>query len=152
MPKKAENGNYTRPEISSEYVLGLIEEYKANVLSKRKYRNDVVVRYYRHEKDGDKATFLVEYGFYLHERPIKNQKRYKEKTTNVIYFGHEFPESDLKFITTMLLENGMKIKRLEPFKDYDGWKRKAIEIGYSTRFEKLDVMSVEDVRDFSMPE
>lgn len=132
----------------SDYLNELIQAYRKDVLSKRKYRNDVVVRYYRHEPDGDKVKVLSEYGFYIHERPIPDEKRFQEFGSNVIYYGHDFPESDLKFIAAMLVSNGMEIKSIQPFKDFDGWKHKSVEIGANSRLDKKKSLTLTDIRNF----
>ena len=134
----------------SKYLDDLIQTYLKNVLSKRKYRNDVVVRYYHHESDGDKVSVLSQYGFYIHERPIPDEKRYQEFGSNVIYYGHDFPESDLRFIAAMLISNGMEIKSIQPFKDFDGWKHKSIEIGANPRVDKKKVLTLKEIRDFKV--
>lgn len=137
----------TASSSDEDYFSKMIQDYKTNVLTKRKYRNDVVVRYYRHESDGDKAQLLVDYGFYLHERPL-GRNRYENLSSNIIYFGQEFPERDLKLIAYLLVKNGIPIKELRPFKDYDGWKKKAIEIGGSSKLADSPVLSFEDIRSF----
>ena len=135
---------------ASKYLDDLILAYRRNVLSKRKYRNDVVVRYYHHEPDGDKVSVLSQYGFYIHERPIPDEKRYQEFGSNVIYYGHDFPESDLRFIAAILISNGMDIKSIQPFKDYDGWKHKSIEIGANPRVDKKKALTLQEIRDFKV--
>jgi hypothetical protein len=135
---------------NSTYLNGLIQEYRQTVLSKRKYRNDVVVRYYRHEPDGDQIKVLSEFGFYIHERPIPDENRFKKFGSNVIYYGHDFPESDLKFIAALLISRGMEIKNIQPFKDFDGWKHKSIEIGANSKLDKKKPLSLEDIQAFKM--
>ena len=130
------------------YFNHLIKEYKATVLSKRKYRNDVVVRYYKHEPDSASANILVDYGFYLHIRPVA-KARFKTQNSNVIYYGHEFPERDLKLIAYLLVKSGIPIKRIQAFKDFDGWKQKSIEIGGRAKFNQLKTLSLSDIRSFS---
>lgn len=131
------------------YFTDLIQGYKTNVLSQRKYRNDVVVRYYKHEPDGDNANILVDYGFYLHVRPVA-EDRFKIQNSNVIYYGHEFPERDLKLIAYLLVKNGIPIKRIQAFKNFDGWKKKSIEIGGSASLDKMKTLTLSDIRSFSV--
>jgi len=132
------------------YFLEMIRDYQANVLSKRKYRNDVVVRYYRHESDEAKAQLLVDFGFYLHERPV-DKSRFKNISSNVIYFGNGFPERDLKLITYLLVKNGIPIKRLQPFKNYNGWKKNSIEIGGNPKLTEKPTLTFSEIRSFSVP-
>jgi len=130
------------------YFSEMIRDYKANVLTKRKYRNDVVVRYYKHESDVDKALVLVDYGFYLHERPV-DKTRYKSTNSNVLYYGREFPEGDLKLIAYLLVKNGIPIKRLQPFKNYDGWKKNALEIGGNPALSDRAILTYAQIRAYS---
>lgn len=130
----------------------MLADYKANVLTKRKYRNDVVVRYYKHEPDGDNADVLVDYGFYLHVREVVNKDRYKNLMSNVIYYGHEFPESDLRLITYLLVQSGIEIKAVRKFQDFDGWKRKAIEIGGDPKLASKSPMTLDQIRNIRVPE
>ena len=129
------------------YFSNLLKTYKTEVQSKRKYRNDVVVRYYKHESDGAQADVLVDYGFYLHVRPVAKE-RFKTQNSNVIYYGHEFPESDLKLIAYLLVTNGIPIKRIQPFKDFDGWKKKSIEIGGSSSLDSRRTLTLANIRAF----
>jgi hypothetical protein len=142
--------NQRRSNESTTYLEDLIKEYKRTVLSQRKYRNDVVVRYYRHEPDGDQVKVLSEYGFYIHERPIPDEKRFKNFGSNVIYYGHDFPESDLKLIAALLISQGMEIKSIQPFKDFNGWKHKSIEIGANSRIDAKRPMTINDVKNLTV--
>ncbi|MEQ9230472.1 MAG: hypothetical protein RIF46_07290 [Cyclobacteriaceae bacterium] len=135
----------------ADFFEEMVKEYKATTLKERKYRNDVVVRYYRHEPDGDRAQVLVYFGFYLHERPVSNQEEFNNVMSNVIYYGKDFPESDLKLITYLLIKNGIEIKELRRFKDFDGWKRKAIEIGASSYLKDKPVLTFDEIRELSSP-
>lgn len=135
-----------------EFFEDLITEYRESVLTRRKYRNDVVVRYYKHQPDSTKADTLVDYGFYLHVRPVSDRERYASMGSNVISFGKDFPERDLKLITYLLVTNGIEIKRIRPFKDYDGWKRKAIEIGADKRLVNQRTLTLEQIKALSVPD
>jgi len=133
------------------YFIEMIRDYRANVLTERKYRNDVVIRYYQHESDQDKVHVLVDYGFYLHMRPV-NKNRYKSTDSNVIYYGQEFPERDLKLIAYLLIKNGIPIKEILPFKDFDGWKKKSLEIGGNPKLENKPTLSFGQIREYSIPD
>lgn len=142
-------GNDISTSADESYFLEMIQEYKTNVFNKRKYRNDVVVRYYRHASDGDRVRLLVDYGFYLHVRPV-GRHHYKNLDSNVIYFGQKFPEKDLKLIAYLLVKNGIPIKQLQPFKNYNGWKKKAIEIGGRAKFVEHPTLTFSEIRTFKM--
>jgi hypothetical protein len=134
------------------YFEQFLINYKEEVQSKRKYRNDVVVRYYKHEADGERANLLVDYGFYLHIRPVNNPDHYATFESNILYYGKEFPERDIKLIAYLLVRNGIGIKKILPFKDYDGWKRKSIEIGANARLQNAPVLSLSEIRYFKRAE
>lgn len=129
-----------------EYFSQLLNEYKQEVLKNRRYRNDVVVRYYKHSPDGDKANVLVDYGFYLHVRPVSDSGRYESTMSNVIYYGEDFPKSDLKLITYLLVSNGIGIKEIRRFKDFDGWKRNSIEIGGDPKLTNSNTLTFQAIR------
>ena len=129
----------------------MIADYRANVLSENPYRPDVVVRYYKHLKDGDMANVLVDYGFYLHVRPVPNTYEFENLRSNVIYHGSEFPERDLQLITYLLIQNGIEIKEIRKFRDYSGWKNKSIEIGASALLENEPVLTLSQVRSVRVP-
>lgn len=130
----------------SEYFEQMVVDYKNNVLSERRYRNDVVVRYYKHVPDEDRAEVLVDYGFYLHERKVRDSVRYNSIMSNVIYYGMDFPSEDLKLITYLLVNNGLEIKEIRRFKDFDGWKRNAIEIGGDPSLDNAPIISLQKIR------
>lgn len=134
---------------SEAYFVEMVSAYRANVLTKRKYRNDVVVRYYQHESDQDKAHVLVDYGFYLHVRPLHSYG-YKSTDSNVIHYGKDFPERDLKLIAYLLIKNGIFIKQIQPFKDFDGWKKRSIEIGGDPKLENQPTLSFGEIRAYSI--
>ncbi len=126
----------------------MIQNYKENVLRTRKYRNDVVIRYYKHDQDQEKAKILNEFGFYLHERPVS---KYRKSTlrSNTIHYGEDFPLRDIQLIAYLLLENGVEIKRIAPFKNYGGWKHKSIEIGADASLKKATSLSLSDIRNYA---
>jgi len=127
------------------YFEKLVENYKNKVLSQTEYRNDVVVRYYKHLRDSGRAEVLVPYGFYLHVRPV-DSSGYVTNICNMINYGQDFPVQDIKLIAYLLLENGMPIKRVVPFKYFDGWKHKSIEIWADPSLENAPPLSLEELR------
>jgi hypothetical protein len=153
-PMKKEEVNktsITNSDNAESYFKQLIQDYQQNVLTKRKYRNDVVVRYYRHSSDQDRAKILVDFGFYLHERPV-SKLRFDTVDSNVIYYGHDFPERDLKLITYLLVKNGIPIKSIRPFKDYDGWKRKSLEIGGIPKLQMKPTLTFSQIQNYKVQE
>jgi len=125
-----------------------IADYEQNVQTKRRYRNDVVVRYYRHRSDSTRADVLVGYGFYLHVRPTATPEQYETYDTNIIYYGKDFPERDIKLIAYLLVTNGIGIKELRPFKLADGWKHNSIEIGTNVKLTNKPALTLSQIRSF----
>ena len=90
-------------------------------------REDVVIRYYRHEQDGDKVYSLKNLGYYIHE---KEATETVGLGSNVLYYGDDVNVEDIRIVAYQLLETGMSIKAIAPsqFK----WKANSIEIGTDT--------------------
>lgn len=150
-PAKPKNVRTSSPVNAADdqaYFEQFISDYKENVQSKRRYRNDVVVRYYRHQSDSTRADVLVPYGFYLHVRPIVSTEQYENYDTNIIYYGKDFPERDIKLITYLLVQNGIGIKAIRPFKLADGWKHNSIEIGTNVKLVNQPILTLAQIRSF----
>jgi len=148
---KAITAKVTKPTASADdqaYFDQFIIDYKENVQAKRKYRNDVVVRYYRHLPDDTRADVLVGYGFYLHIRPVSNPEHDEKYGSNIIYYGKDFPERDIKLIAYLLLQNDIKIKEIRPFKDKDGWKHNSIEVGANIKIHQKPALTLSQIRNF----
>ena len=114
---------------SNEYPT--LEDLKENYISIKnaaledgRSREDVVIRYYKHEKDGDKVYALKDLRYYLHEKPATETKGLG---SNVMYYGDEVNKEDIQVVAFTLLENGIPLKSIERSK-YD-WKSNSIEIG-----------------------
>ncbi len=119
----------TNSSASNEYLT--LEDLKENYISIKnaaledgRSREDVVIRYYKHEKDGDKVYALKNLRYYLHEKPATETKGLG---SNVMYYGDEVNKEDIQVVAFILLENGIPLKSIERSK-YD-WKSNAIEIG-----------------------
>lgn len=87
-------------------------------------REDVVIRYYRHEKDGEKVYALRELGYYIHE---KEATETAGMGSNVIYYGDQVNREDIQIVAYTLLEKGIPLKSIQ--KTQFEWKFNSIEIG-----------------------
>lgn len=117
-------------ENATGYFDQLVEDYRDEILSQlpeKKNRTDIVVRYYNHEADQNRAEILQQYGFYLHKRPVDEQL--SQYPSNTIYYGDDVSTRDIHLIAYLLLQNGMDIKAIQLSKYHDSWKSRAVEIG-----------------------
>ncbi|MEP0984593.1 hypothetical protein [Ekhidna sp.] len=90
-------------------------------------REDVVIRYYKHEKDGNKVYPLKKLGYYIHE---KEANETQGLGSNVLYYGGDVNIEDIQIVAFTLLANGLPIKSIE--RSQFEWKSNAIEIGTDT--------------------
>ncbi|WP_424962366.1 hypothetical protein [Ekhidna sp.] len=107
-------------------------------------REDVVIRYYRHDQDGDKVYSLKELGYYIHE---KEATETEGLGSNVMYYGANVTVEDIQIVAYMLLSNGLPLKSIEP-SSYS-WKANAIEIGTDPDILDDGNLTESDVRNFS---
>jgi hypothetical protein len=133
------------------YFQEMVRNYLKLVMKEKKYRNDVVVRYYLHARDSGRVDTLSAYGFYLHVRPV-GRKGSISHTSNVIYYGRDFPVQDVQLIAYLLLQNDLPIKRILPFKNFDGWKHKSIEIEADPALENAPALSLKELRSLRLGE
>ena len=107
-------------------------------------REDVVIRYYRHDQDGDKVYSLKELGYYIHE---KEATETEGLGSNVMYYGANVAVEDIQIVAYMLLSSGLPLKSIEP-SSYS-WKANAIEIGTDPDILDDDNLTESDIRRFS---
>lgn len=140
----------TENKISTDqYFKNLIADYKADVLSNlppNKARTDIVIRYYRHPRDGNGAYALDKLGYYIHERPVN--PKYEKFQSNAIYYGDSVKLKDLMIVGYSLLKEGVPIKVIKPSKFGDSWKSRSIEIGTDTTLLKLPNLTLEELQNF----
>lgn len=127
-----------------------LEDLKKNYLSIKnasllegRSREDVVIRYYKHEKDGNKVYSLRKLRYYLHEKPATETEGLG---SNVIYYGDQVKPEDIQIVAYTLLENGIPLKSIERSK-FD-WKSNAIEIGTDSLLIGTRNMTKDQIRDF----
>lgn len=140
------NGNDTR-SIADSGLSDLKNAYLAPILERLpegQLRPDIVVRYYKHEKDGNKVYVLKDLGYYIHEKVAKETAGLG---SNVIYYGDRVPVQDIKLVALTLIQSGLLIKDIQPtqFK----WKSKAIEIGTDIELADSPPLNANEVLTFS---
>lgn len=138
-PKKESTPNFQNlSELKNLYLAPKIANLPPGHL-----REDVVIRYYRHDQDEDKVYSLKELGYYIHE------KEAIETTglgSNVMYYGDDVKLEDIQIVAYSLLSKGLPIKSIEPTRF--SWKSNAIEIGTNPDLLEAPNLTNEDVRQF----
>ncbi len=107
-------------------------------------REDIVVRYYKHQKDASKVYTLRKLGYYLHEREAQDSKDYG---SNVLYYGSDVDLRDIQLVAYTLVQNGVPLKAIKQ-SQYD-WKYNAIEIGADSLLANNPLLSVADIQGFN---
>lgn len=116
----------------SEFFTDLIESYDARRVSENESesRADVVIRYYKKNKDKDRVYKLRDLGFYIHERPAESDFDVYE--SNAIFYGDSVKREDLMLIAYKLIDNGLTLQSITLSKFHDAWKAHSVEIGTDT--------------------
>ena len=112
-------------------------------LSSGQLREDIVIRYYRHDLDGDKVYSLRELGYYIHEKEATGTVGLG---SNILYYGHEVNIEDIQIVAYTLLEKGLLIKSIEPTQHE--WKFNSIEIGTDQNVIDARTLTAADVSAF----
>lgn len=107
-------------------------------------REDVVIRYYRHDKDGDKIYSLRDLGYYIHE---KEATETAGLGSNVLYYGSEVAVEDIQIVAYTLLEVGLPLKSIQPtqFK----WKSTSLEVGTDTLLLNDATLTDAEIKNFN---
>ncbi|WP_462247227.1 hypothetical protein [Ekhidna sp.] len=106
-------------------------------------REDVVIRYYKHQKDGYKVYSLKALGYYIHE---KQATETAGLGSNVLYYGDDVNNSDIQIVALTLLAEGLPIKSILPTQF--SWKATSIEIGTDTLLINEEILSEADIKSF----
>lgn len=106
-------------------------------------REDVVVRYYKHEDDGNRMYSLRRLGYYLHEREAEDNIG---MASNALYYGSDVDVRDIQLVAYTLLEAGMPLKAIRK-SAYD-WKYNSIEIGADASVQDNPVLKKSDIQSF----
>lgn len=107
-------------------------------------RTDVVIRYYKKAKDGDKIFRLRALGFYIHERP--SSEKFDQYASNAIYYGDKVSLEDIKMVAYTLMRQGVDIKTIEPSQFFSDWKAHSIEIGTDDTMQDMPSLTLGDIR------
>lgn len=106
-------------------------------------RDDIVIRYYRHDKDGYTVYSLRDLGYYIHE---KEAVETAGLGSNVMYYGSEVTLEDIQIVAYTLIDQGMELKSIQPT-SFD-WKYNSIEIGTDEGLEGAASLTSEDIKSF----
>lgn len=126
-----------------DYFQNLKNAYLSPILAEvpqGRSREDVVVRYYKHNKDNDKVYALKALGYYLHEKEAEDSKEYG---SNVLYYGSDVDLRDIQIVAYTLLQNGVPLRAIEP-SQFD-WKYHSLEIGADSLLEDRRVLSIDKI-------
>ncbi|WP_370090268.1 hypothetical protein [Ekhidna sp.] len=136
---RAVNSDESLAFLKNNYLAPIIAKLPAGQL-----REDVVIRYYRHDQDGDKVYALKELGYYIHE---KEANETAGLGSNVLYYGNDVRIEDIKIVALTLLEKGLPLKSIEPTR-FD-WKSTSIEIGTDVNLVDANNLSSAQVTNFT---
>ncbi|MEP2026479.1 MAG: hypothetical protein ABJH98_18620 [Reichenbachiella sp.] len=116
----------------TDFFSNMVEEYYAKRENTRGRisRTDVVIRYYKKEKDKDRVYQLRNLGFYIHERPAEDD--FDDFASNAIFYGDSIKREDLILIAYNMMQNGINLQSLKLSKFHDAWKANSVEIGTDT--------------------
>ncbi|WP_420317537.1 hypothetical protein [Ekhidna sp.] len=106
-------------------------------------REDLVIRYYRHDQDGDKVFSLKKLGYYIHE---KEATETAGLGSNVIYYGDDVSIEDIQIVAYTLIDEGLPLKSIQPTSF--NWKSNAIEIGTDPDLDNYSNLTAEDISNF----
>ena len=126
-------------DLKNRYLAPLI----AN-LPQGQLREDVVIRYYKHEQDGERVYSLRDLGYYIHE---KEASETAGLGSNVLYYGEDVNTEDIQIVAYTLLANGLPLKAIVPTQF--SWKSNSIEIGTDTLLINGVNLSESAIQEFS---
>lgn len=138
-PRASVNSGSTLASLKNNYLAPIIAKLPAGQL-----REDVVIRYYRHDQDGDKVYSLKELGYYIHE---KEANETAGLGSNVLYYGNDVKIEDIRIVALTLIEKGLPIKSIVPTR-FD-WKSNSIEIGTDTNMLDATNLTASQIANFS---
>lgn len=135
----------------TNFFQSLKKVYQASVLDRlgrSKHRTDIIIRYYTHAPDGERVYALQKLGFYIHERPVKDQL--DDYESNAIFYGDEVTKEDLQMVAYTLLQQGMPIKQITQSQFHDSWKSSSIEIGTDTTVTNKAIYTIDQIERLSL--
>ncbi|MFT5640216.1 MAG: hypothetical protein ACI9A7_000313 [Cyclobacteriaceae bacterium] len=130
----------------SAYFDAIWEDYKDKIITQLpigKSRSDLIIRYYKHPKDGDRIKTLKTLRVYIHERPINKVMLPYE--SNAVFYGDSVATDDLQLTIYKLVNAGFPIKKVSLSAYHDSWKTQAIEIGTDTTIMDRAILSLDEI-------
>lgn len=125
-------------DIKNSYISPILAE-----LPEGRSREDVVVRYYKHENDGQEIYSLRKLGYYLHEREAEDNLRLR---SNSLYYGDDVDIRDIRLVAYELIKAGVPLKSIS--RSQFDWKFNSIEIGADSLVENNSILSISDILAF----
>jgi hypothetical protein len=129
------------------YFEEALAAYESDVYSKLERpadRTDIVIRYYKKEKDQGIVYSLKSLGLYVHER--QSDVEFDGSASNTIFYGDSISFSDIEIIAFKLISAGLDLKAIVPSKYHDTWKAHSLEIGYDTLYNDSKSLTLSDIR------
>lgn len=137
---KDPQGSVSFTDLKNGYLAPILAKLPAGQL-----REDITVRYYRHEEDGDGVYALKNLGYYIHEKEVAETAGLG---SNVLYYGSDVSTEDIRIIAYTLVENGIQLKSIAPTQY--GWKSTSVEVGTNPELVDSSIMvSKADALNFS---
>lgn len=133
-----DNGGATLSDLTNGYLALKLAELPPGHL-----REDVVIRYYKHEKDGSKVEQLKDLGYYIH---VREATETAGLGSNVLYYGDQVASEDIQLVAYTLLNKGIPLKSIQ--KTRFEWKSNAMEIGTDTLLLDKPNLTRKQVQEF----
>ncbi len=130
-----------------EYFNRIKAKYQKNVyslLERPKDRTDLVIRYYKKDRDGEVVYSLRNLGLYIHERP--SDIAYRSMSSNAIFYGDSIARRDIEIIAYTLIKAGFNLKVIAPSLYSKTWKNHSLEIGTDSTFIDMPNLKYSDIR------
>ena len=140
-----------RTELSDEdYFREFVRVYKQLKLDgvRPESRKEVVVRYYKKERDKNRVYTLRNLGFYIHQRPTNEE--FADLSSNAIYYGDQVHLEDVKMVAYTLMRQGLELKTIEPSQFHSDWKAHSIEIGADNLMLDASSLTMSDIRNLRL--
>ncbi|MEM7298703.1 MAG: hypothetical protein AAF391_10615 [Bacteroidota bacterium] len=128
------------------YFQTLKNSYLSPIIAKLpegRSREDVVVRYYKHNMDNKRVYALRSLGYYLHEKEPEDSE---DLESNVLYYGKDVDVRDVQLVAYTLLKNGVPLRSIKQ-SQFD-WKSSALEIGTDSLLQENPLLTVSSIRSF----
>jgi hypothetical protein len=128
---------------TEEYFQDLKNSYISPILAslpEGRSREDVVIRYYKHDNDGDRIYSLKRLGYYLHEKTAEDNIGLG---SNSLYYGSDVDIRDIQVVAYELIKSGMPLRSISQ-SQYD-WKYNSIEIGADSLVEDDSIIELDDL-------